>query len=1516
MPLDIPDALRATRADAARILRARDKLVAETLDRVGRGRLVELDRDLIDVLDRLRIDPCDASPDVPLVLLPVRVECKTSGSTLRVRVTPDEIHVDALARTLSDLEAESARTWWRAVWTDAASPVPWTELVETVGSDRAAWAARAMTPLNLDGFGAGDPQFPDPPTEVANGSVARCLPDRFVVTVSIAGRDPITVVGPPIPRDVPISPLALGDDDVVDIAGLRVPAGSEWAVSFDEAKKIGLGIEVPLPRGATAIDSVVVVGTRNSVAERDNARDLGDLLVSHAFSDGFDLLAHGMPTNNAQADRSPYRTAESMGAPATAVPAPSAQAAAVARLLGVDGAVVESLLTPDGTRSTLEAAQRAANTALWWTTWEPVLKKVDEADIPAVTPATIESARRLHRDDVRGAGHSSTIRVGAQPYGILPVSDLDAWEPESGDISAALVPLVRRVLARWTARAQRLPRIRPGDEVSDEALLEMLGTNPTSTGVRARPAVDGPQISTLAAATGAPVSVVAAEKQLAQAVMSQYSVELGQRLTAPALQDLTRTIALPLVSARDAEVVATILADGAPQVDSVLQALLDIAWDEAKAAQLRAAPSTYVGPLLDFLRPDAQIVALAQAAMSSSIDTAVSAAPAQSARELFAAASTLRSTVHFDGQPTEAISLAAIEPVAEARTSFAQVALELGDTPEARWVGQEAIAGILELFGMRWETRDAMTALAAAPIDERRIAVASALDVASHRVDAWATGIVAARQRALSTDEGITIGAFGYLEDLRLGVAAREPEGWLHAPSPSHAVAEGVLASAHRSRIGATQGAQPFAIDLSSRRGGELRRILEGMRRGQTIGAMLGYQIERGLTRSAGRFQLTLRQLAPLNTEEVANEAASRGRTARMAAADVVDGVDLLRRFPLESLDAAAPPLRTKLSEKPVNAYIDGAWPAVTDEEWATVVSALRGAAETLDAVSDALLAESVLHYVSGNPSRASAAMDAAGSGGAVDPDLDVLGVRQAGRTLTHNAYVVIPEGATGWSSTRPRAVAEPRLEAWAARRLGDPGDIVVSDGAGGRLTLADAGFAALDLVFADDLPSLVRDLRAALPAMGDVVTARGPSWPRKARPLTMAAALAATLRSIAAGGNALTPDRLVGSGDPAQHAIDRDELLGRCTTLLDALADALEIGEATIGAIDPLTLAIAEADVADLRAAVEPLAAFGVTLSPNVAVPTDAAWAVGAWEGASARYVSATAMLDALAATAADLVDAQVLTRVEAIAESILGDGFPILPVLRHIDGEGNDFADAVRKPLFPAPPPARLAAFVRDHAAVHVGLGRLAEAQLIGRAAGAAVPLTAVQLTLRAADGSALPGTDRWLAGDLPDGLPWPAHPVTHVVLELVGTPAASTDAVAGILFDSWVEMLPFQPDAHAVGDDAVETPLRDARATTGLAVHAHQASARAPQVILSAVSPDGARWTTDSLVATVRSAVALSKARLVTLESVPGDAAILPAIYVASRWLQVRKGFAFHDLAQVSWSQVAYPFLSEVK
>jgi len=215
-----------------------------------------------------------------------------------------------------------------------------------------------------------------------------------------------------------------------------------------------------------------------------------------------------------------------------------------------------------------------------------------------------------------------------------------------------------------------------------------------------------------------------------------------------------------------------------------------------------------------------------------------------------------------------------------------------------------------------------------------------------------------------------------------------------------------------------------------------------------------------------------------------------------------------------------------------------------------------------------------------------------------------------------------------------------------------------------------------------------------------------------------------------------------------------------------------------------------------------------------------------------------------------------------------------------------------------------------------VRAGAGRLSEAQLIGRALGHPTALTVVQLTERDG-GAAAPGTDRWLAGPLPDDVPWPSHSATHIVVELVAAPADYSGRFAGIGFDGWTETLPFQPDARAFAEGAdAGNPLRAARATTGLAVHANQASARAPQVFISAVSPDGRRWTTDSVVQAVLCAVDVAKARLVTLEKVPGDAAVLPAIYVASPWLQPRKGFAFAKLAAVKWSQMAAPFLSEVK
>ena len=425
MPVDVPAEVAAARNRIAAIAEERRRLVASSgRDRVRFSAVGRVDASIAEVLEgvRDRIDACDASSEVPLVLLPVRLETKLAPgtSTLRVRITPDELHLDALVRAITPAEQAAGHAYWTTLWTDAAAITAWSDLVAAVGARRAGWVAQATTPSNLGERSAtgSAPAFPDLPEEVTRGTVARCLPDRFIVRVFPRGGAPITVRGGTVARDIPISPIALSTlDDLVGAGnGLTVPAGAEWTVDFEKAKQTGLGIEVPIPAGTQVLDRIVVVGVRGSVSESENAAEFADLLLSHRYSDGFGLLAQGTPTNNAEAVRSPYKASAAPAAPPMDAAAPTADVARLASMIGLDPSAVERLLDPAEPRPTLEAAQRAANTALWFATWEPVLQSFLDDEVPGGTASTIESARRLHRDDVRGAGPAPTIRIGAQPY--------------------------------------------------------------------------------------------------------------------------------------------------------------------------------------------------------------------------------------------------------------------------------------------------------------------------------------------------------------------------------------------------------------------------------------------------------------------------------------------------------------------------------------------------------------------------------------------------------------------------------------------------------------------------------------------------------------------------------------------------------------------------------------------------------------------------------------------------------------------------------------------------------------------------------------------------------------------------------------------------------------------------------------------------------------------------------------------------------------------------------------------
>lgn len=1515
MPEQVATEVRNARATAARLAAQREKLLRDSgrvgsLDRDGLAQIDDLIKNALDgVLDL--IDPVDASEAFPLVLLPVRIESRfaTDGNAtlLKVRVYPDEIHVDELERGLTDVERDAGRAWWSAAWSDPVPDGAFAALVSTVGAARAEWVAHACTPTNLaERATAPGPSFADVPSPRVPRAVARALPDRFVV-LAVQGGQVSRGRGNVIPRDLQVSPIpAEGDLPVNAGGGLTVPPGSEWLVDYQAAVDVGMGVTVTLEAGRQRIDRLIVMGTRSSQTAADSAAELEEVLTGHRFSDGLGLLAQGTATNNSDGARSPYQPRRAPVAPALHVTAATSESdsSAAARMLGVDAQTMTDLC---GTGTGEQALAARVNTALWPAGWGEYLYRLGQKHVPGLSDAQRESARQLFSTHVRGRGPAPALRVGAQPYGILPVSNLRTWVPQAGETTAGIHRVVSLLLDRWLGAARtRVPTMRPGQAQVQETLLDVLGSSPVMQGLRVRPAVSEDISGAVEAAMGVGTDWFEMERQIMSAVVAGLLGKDAGSMVIGSLHKETRPLPLPLVSPRDPEFIEALIDSPSRvlEVDSVLQALLYLGWTSDDAAAAKSAPAAVLPALLEFVEIDPDLKAQTRAMIAR----ADNAHPA----ELFSLADRLSRVAPLGGPSL----LATFQPVEALQTSLAEVALSAPATDDARLSAVSALGGWILAMGYRNDLRAAMKELAVSDLEARSLAVAEALDCSSHRLDAWATAIVAERRerQADRGPRGLTLGAYGVVEDLAPQDRAAK-DGWIHAPTTRHAIAAGMLRSSHLSHLpeaGADGG--PFAIDLSSARMKKATHVLEGVRAGQQLAALVGYQIERGLAESRlARLQLSLRTLAPLVAGRLHDRDGDDTDSAKeaVAATDVVDGLLLLHQFPPPTFSG----LRAKLDIAPVNPYLPpGEWDPLTDPEWTRVTGVLKEAADTVDAVGDVMLSESVLQYAAGNTTRAAAAMDAVSTGANPSDTVDVLEAQDSGERLTHRLLVVLSDDRphSSWNTARPRAQAEPALEDWAAARLGDPGDVVVAKVGQTFLTMADSGFAALDLVYADP-DGLAGALRAALPGLGDneIALTRDPGWAPSRRALGEVTALATSLRTLIGGAQPLLPGDLARPGTPAERDLAQalPELVSRVKGAAATLASVVASLSGTVAAIPEQGIVDDDPTAAALEAAIHQLDPFGIPLTPTTERPLDVSWVRGAWEAAQAKAANAQASVERLEEKIAQSAPpALILDAAQDVATGVFGSAFVVVPTLAAPSG-ADTFVPAVTGPAFPAPPPGAVRRFLRDHGTVRPQVTRFSEVRLLASALGVGRPPRVVQLTEVGDDGPAA-GTSIWLAGPLPPEGPWPAGPIGHLVLDVLGTVGAGA-ALAGLAVDAWVEDLPAQPGPKARKDDP-----RPSRARTGLAIRSESASARAPQSVLCAVSPDGKRWTTDSLRSVIEQTLDLARIRMATLERLTGEGAILPALYVQHSALQGRSNLMFSELASMNSAFAVMPFVKDVK
>ena len=206
--------------------------------------------------------------------------------------------------------------------------------------------------------------------------------------------------------------------------------------------------------------------------------------------------------------------------------------------------------------------------------------------------------------------------------------------------------------------------------------------------------------------------------------------------------------------------------------------------------------------------------------------------------------------------------------------------------------------------------------------------------------------------------------------------------------------------------------------------------MIEGIRNGQPLGALLGYQLERGLHENDQGLKLDefidgLRQQFPLVANQLASTKVDGVPIDTIEANNVIDGMKLTEHIRLTGKSSYPYGLRV--------AYANHVERSAIDMQVGRLLDAY-------DAIADLAIAEGVHEAVLGNYDRVSATLEAY-SKGTFPPEPEVVRTPRSGLTLTHRVAIHFdPSAASPVSPLQsPRAWAQPMINAWLASGLPDP---------------------------------------------------------------------------------------------------------------------------------------------------------------------------------------------------------------------------------------------------------------------------------------------------------------------------------------------------------------------------------------------------------------------------------------------------------------------------------------------
>lgn len=733
------------------------------------------------------------------VLAPLRIETRfyapdgtRPGWMLRLRVWPDEFSMARRPVAPSPAELDLYDDVLRQFPADTG--MQWRALCARLGVERALWLRRTVAivaaPVPRTDRGAAQPRDPSawPDTHQPYG-----LPPAIHVWFVEAGQAGApTLAGTMHPNRERIA-------EQLGLSAFENPAAAgelprTWWTSFEVAKELGLAIEIPFPTGAQppALDAIVVAGMGDVSPE--------PLIAMHAITGRLSVLRPGTPTNTVDGEATAETGGNRAGNPDAwqgidDVP-PSAGSASAA--------VMQALAGPDAIPIKLQGGDVAAGGhdplvvhALWPVLWGHALRDVVGAGEHEARLAEWAQAWLAPQ------GPYPAIRVGSQPYGLLPATVLAGWT--SQNITAGQI---RDWAGPWRDAAAAEAAIHPGTVVgaSAQRAVELLGEDTPTRRWAARLVSPLPVVNAIRAMRGLPpLEPSAWERETA-------STLAGRKTPLSPLGAFTEQAHLPATT---------------PEADSddpeTLRLLLE---NDSEAFPYRWDHK--LGLLGHLIFESLCLLRASVGQAREAIDAGL-AVDQHAPLPMQAGADALARLVRrgYPGTPSQ--------PQLD----------DLIGSPDAgaQRVAKRCLSGI-----------EALAALVQAYADDPDGVfggVLAALDTASHRVDPWITGLACSRLRELQNARAPwRLGVYGWVDapapydaanpghGLQPGPTAA---GLLHAPSHAQAMTAALLRDAAVRHPGDAR----WRIEIDSAKVRAAMRLAERVRMGVHPYEALGLEVER-----------------------------------------------------------------------------------------------------------------------------------------------------------------------------------------------------------------------------------------------------------------------------------------------------------------------------------------------------------------------------------------------------------------------------------------------------------------------------------------------------------------------------------------------------------------------------------------------------------------------------------------------------------------------------------------------